>query len=484
MYETACFAVLSGLGCILLRTRPGLSRVSAAALAAPMAGSVLLCTGVMLLAVVGVASPRAFIGVSLCTAVIGCVWRRDHLSAPVVRDSALCASVIFGLGLASQELVPVRVTPDSLQYLSLSGLFVQHGGLDLIDEQNILYRLATTGILHAVGDIDDRIYGLTVMPAIGLSGFLLMAALIWEEAQGAEISRRGALALATLVAGYALTTFQGIYAVFYINSHGVVMTAFLIMVVGGYRAVGGGTDWLLPIAMAGPLIVVGRTEGALLVALAALPLLTQPGPLRTRHRTLIVLPSAVIAVVWFGGVVAPRVTLTLSPMDPVLGPMAITSGLVALGLFWGWPKLRPLLRHAPVAAVVGLLLLCVLGSIRTPEILTASLGATARNVTETGNWALTWPFLATLFIGLTLTKPPPDFMLCLPVTGFFVLLGFLPFARGYAYRIGPGDSGSRVLVHVLLVVVFMLVASALKAAMPSGRWELRNGQPGLQEEAL
>jgi len=50
-------------------------------------------------------------------------------------------------------------------------------------------------------------------------------------------------------------------------------------------------------------------------------------------------------------------------------------------------------------------------------------------------------------------------MLTAPIAGFFALFWASVYLRDAAYRVGAGDSGNRMLAHVILVVVlYCLVA--------------------------
>jgi hypothetical protein len=70
-----------------------------------------------------------------------------------------------------------------------------------------------------------------------------------------------------------------------------------------------------------------------------------------------------------------------------------------------------------------------------------------------------------------------------PIVGFGILFFILPYLRGSAYRVGFGDSGSRIATHIVLVVVayVLLVASETIASRRETRPDRRtavSSEPG------
>jgi hypothetical protein len=53
-----------------------------------------------------------------------------------------------------------------------------------------------------------------------------------------------------------------------------------------------------------------------------------------------------------------------------------------------------------------------------------------------------------------------------PILGFGLLYWLLPLLRDGAWRVGTGDSGNRILAHIIAVVVMFLVLAAVEPMEP------------------
>ncbi|MGH8875367.1 MAG: hypothetical protein ACRDVM_08990, partial [Acidimicrobiia bacterium] len=78
-----------------------------------------------------------------------------------------------------------------------------------------------------------------------------------------------------------------------------------------------------------------------------------------------------------------------------------------------------------------------------------------------GLWGFTWLVVGALgFAASAVVRLPFQTLWTTPLVGFGALFFFLPYVREGPYRAAPGDSGNRMLMHVLLVAVLYLVVAA------------------------
>jgi hypothetical protein len=110
----------------------------------------------------------------------------------------------------------------------------------------------------------------------------------------------------------------------------------------------------------------------------------------------------------------------------------------------------------------GLLLLLAVVAVGETEILVDVAYATFRNLTYDGLWLFTWPVgIVLTVIAVVVHRIPDGRLWTTPIVGFTLLFWLLPLIRGGARRVGAGDSGNRILAHILAVIVTFLVLAAI-----------------------
>ncbi len=98
-----------------------------------------------------------------------------------------------------------------------------------------------------------------------------------------------------------------------------------------------------------------------------------------------------------------------------------------------------------------------------------SLSATAVNVAIEGLWGVFWWIVPVFLLGAILvTNVPLQRMWILPGITYGVALLAFVYLRDGAYRIGQGDSGNGMLMHVALVLMVYIVIAAGHAVAPIG----------------
>jgi hypothetical protein len=270
-----------------------------------------------------------------------------------------------------------------------------------------------------------------------------------------------------LVVGAVLflgSTNRLVYDSFYINSHIQMAVFLLIAVAGSWLAVT--TDkpgWAWPAGLALAATLLMRPEAPLVVAvvMAAVAASRATWPVRWA----MTLPSVVVMALWYGIALwqhanfGNRIALTA----PVFGSLVAVFGATGVTIAGGWAQARSVVRHFDLIALAGLALLVAGYGVRSPDVVVGSIKATFRNLTYDGMWMLTWvAALGLLAVALLVQRVPDSRLWTVPILGFGLLYWLLPLIRDGAWRVGTGDSGNRILAHIIAVVVVFLVLAAVE----------------------
>lgn len=220
----------------------------------------------------------------------------------------------------------------------------------------------------------------------------------------------------------------------------------------------------------------------------------------TRVEGPVVVGLVLVAVVAFGALTDRRDLLlvgviTLSPMALWYGRLALAGGsgdilspgrTVAIVLLSALPLLIaavPFLswvRNRIAELGLAMLVLTILSlSIALPEELAISIAALASNMAVTGVWGVVWWLILPMAIALAVFGPRIRFesawlLLLFGFVLFVVALGALRATSYRPYRLGFGDSGNRIMVHVvpLFFSYIALKISACRMRVVPGKMTL------------
>ncbi len=181
---------------------------------------------------------------------------------------------------------------------------------------------------------------------------------------------------------------------------------------------------------------------------------------------VVVARTIAIAAVWYGVVLLQNAIdgNVVSLSAPVFGNLVamIAIGVVAAGGFQG---LAGTVAYADRAMMAGLLLGLVGFAAVSPDLLGASIEAAFQNVVlSEGAWLSTWsiafPLLvvALLIHDVSVEKPWTT-----PIINFALLSFLLPMVQGGAWRVRTGDSGNRILAHIIALVVACLILASVRS---------------------
>jgi hypothetical protein len=454
---------VSGFG-ILSPVRRDVSGWARVWLSIPIGAALYLIVALTLTIVTGTLTPELALGVTAGFGVVGLVvtafTHRPGLAD--VKWGGYTIGVAVLTVIVARVLHLTRLTPDSLRYLLAANDLALPDAFEQVHRADLLLRQIGLPSLHTLSDLTDRRYMASIAPLFGVSGLGLFTWLAWRFTQGSETRRRMWLVVGAVL--FLGSTNRLVYDSFYINSHIQMAVFLLIAVAGSWLAVT--TDkpgWAWPAGLALAATLLMRPEAPLVVAvvMAAVAASRATWPVRWA----MTLPSVVVMALWYGIALwqhanfGNRIALTA----PVFGSLVAVFGATGVTIAGGWAQARSVVRHFDLIALAGLALLVAGYGVRSPDVVVGSIKATFRNLTYDGMWMLTWvAALGLLAVALLVQRVPDSRLWTVPILGFGLLYWLLPLIRDGAWRVGTGDSGNRILAHIIAVVVVFLVLAAVE----------------------
>jgi hypothetical protein len=332
-----------------------------------------------------------------------------------------------------------------------------------MNDADLLLRQIGLPTLHAFFGLVDRDYVASIAPLFGISGLGLFTWFAWQVTDRMPVAKRRLLVLAAVL--FLATANRLIYDAFYINTHIQMAVFLLIAIVGSWLAVSKGmTGWAWPVGLALAAALLLRPEAPLVVAIVLVTIGASRANWPVRLATTV--PPVVVMALWYGVVLWQNTNNgdAISLTAPVFGSLVAVTGAALVVAVGGLQSAREWIGYTDRVALAGLAVVLVFFTARTPEILVTSLEATIRNVTYNGLWLFTWmAALGLLGVALLVHRIPDARLWTVPILGFGLMFWLLPLLRDGAWRVGTGDSGNRILAHILLVVVAFLVLAAQDA---------------------
>ncbi len=419
------------------------------ALALPL-GVAVYVPALLVLLVAGLpVAPRAVLVVVASGLTIGTVVR-----GPRLLGGALAATAVYGVAvLVLDRLTFVRVTPDSFRYLESAGILRDFRSLEAVTGPLALTRQFTYPAVQALAAPGGYLGTLSLLGLLAAVGVVLVVA---NETLGAAAPHP---AVQALVLAAVLAPNRVAFHALYLNGHTLFAALLAVIGAAGWiawkrpAAVGA---WWLPATLAAVALVPLRPEAVLVTGVALLPLVFAPAvPLAWRRAPVLALGA--VTLLWYAG--GPFRVGHLEGRDPdlsvllaiALGTAALVAALVPPLLALAWTTVR-------WVVVGGLLATLALLTVLRPDEVMASLEATAQNLTGDGSWGWFWPAMAVLLALAWRSRPAAWGILLWPLATFPALGLLLALLRGIPYRVGPGDSFSRMLVHLVPLVALTLIA--------------------------
>lgn len=464
--ELAISGVLTLSGLSILVSLRGDFRAALAWLALPIGAVVYLLAALVLLTLTGTLDPETALAITGATGAVGFVvsvlrrrWNAEILFWAVAIVAAASVTVVL-----ARTIHLTRLTPDSLRYLLFAGDMQAPDALSEIHRADFLNRQMGLPSLHALSSLTDRRYLTSIGPLFGISGVGFFVWLCWSAAR--EMSTRHRLMLVLPAVLFLGSSNRLVYDSFYINTHIEVAVYMLIAVAGSWLAITTGEwRWAVPAGVALAATLVFRPESPIVVAIV----LVAVGATNAnwRVRLAMIAPMVAVAALWYGVILWQNAGggNTISLRAPVFGSLVALAGAVLVVVAGGFRRLSWLIRYADRVMLGALLLALIALALANLDVFTSSLEAAFQNVAlSQGAWLLTWSVaLVLLVVALAVHEIPIAKLWITPILGFAITWLLLPMIREGAWRVGTGDSGNRILAHMLAVVVAFLVFAAIRS---------------------
>ncbi len=460
MVELAGTVALAYLGA-LVAGLSGVRRPAArVALALPLGVAVYVVTLLVLLVVGVPVPPVVALGLPIGALTVVVARRR-----PGQLGWGLGAAAVYGLMMVAVRLLAFpRVSPDSFRYVEAGAILRDSRSLDDLTGPLALTRQFTYPAIQALAAPGSYVRTFSALALVSAVAIVLVAA---RDALGDAMPPP---AISLLVVAAVLTPNRAAYHALYINGH-TLFAALLAIVTAAawiaWKRPEAAGRWWLAASLATAALVPLRPEAVLVAGFALLPWVLAPAvPLAWRRAPMVALGATTI--LWYGGgplrleLAAGRDPDTSVVLAVVLGAATLVATAIA-PLWWlPWSLLR---RVVVAGSLAGTLVLAVL---RTDEVL-ASVRATVENLTGAGYWGWFWPATAVLLALAWHRRPDAWGILVWPIATFPVLGLAVAIARDAPYRVGAGDSFSRMLVHLLPVVALAFLARFEQPVDPGGK---------------
>jgi len=379
----------------------------------------------------------------------------------------------------AQNVHLTRLTVDSVRSLLTAQGLETTGSLELINRGDLRARHLVVPLLHTSGVISGRGYVASITPLFALSGLGFAAWLALRAFASFGTPQRWRHWLLLGGGALVLTTNRILYHAFYVNGHMVFAVYLLIGVGAAWIARRGSMGTMfLPASLAFAALPALRPEAVvtgLIFLIAVVATVDVSGRLRWALST----PFIVATVLWYGVLLAPRsFDADLGLFGSVYGNIVLVAGF-AVVLAASHHRLgRWLLPAAPWLTLAGIVGYVGVNALRNSDLLRTSLAATGVNIAIEGLWGVFWWIVPLFVLGAVLvTTLPLERMWILPgVTYGVALLAFI-YLRNGPYRVGQGDSGNGMFMHVAFVLVVYVVIAAGHAVAPTGTPETQHTEP-------
>lgn len=376
---------------------------------------------------------------------------------------ALLSIAAYGLIAAAFNAVPLtQVTTDSFRYLISAETLERTGSIVALDTFDVRMRHLGTPLLHTVGAFSGRDYSAAITPTMAMSGLGVM---IWLATSGFALlatPRRWRWALLGSAMLLLLTTNRTVFHAIYLNGH-MFFAIFLLINVGvsWIGAVRRDPVLFVPAGLALGAMATMRPEAAITVAIFVLPFLVDRR-IETPAIWYLIAPFSIAVLLWNGLVFpANAAPADLGVAGPVYGPLFIAAGVVILAAIRDRSWTTQILPHLP-KALVAILALYILGStISDPNDAWRTVYSTVHNIVlGSGRWgAFWWVVVPLLILAARNARFPFHKLWTTPIALFGLAYISFAFLRGSGYRVGSGDSGNRILMHIALVAITYLVVA-------------------------
>ena len=297
-------------------------------------------------------------------------------------------------------------------------------------------------------------------PLVGLSFLWAFACLTLRAMQAKGTPARSALALALLAVGGLATSYFIVFLFFYIGNNFVAAYYCFVAAVALWLAIEEGNWWwLVPGTLSALFFFLVRFEAPLFV-LALLAVLLAHREVPYRVRLVVVLPLLVAMALWLSFLLAISTDASYAVLRNqnllvLLGLFGLTAVAVLVSRY---PPMERLLAAGPGILLLALAAFLVFLAFTASDHLASNFLSLGVNLINYGRWGPVWIIAAVLFTVVTTLRSGPKMGNLGPLIVIFMLIIVeLGAIRSRPYRVGWGDSGNRIMLVVLPLLLFYVL---------------------------
>ena len=377
------------------------------------------------------------------------------LSAGLFLLTLLLANT-FNYSTTSQDSIAQISTGKRLAYEGLSTLVIEELSL----------RGIFLSLLQSASVFLEVDYLHLLQPGFSITFLLVFFTLPRRIVSHLLSDQRRALIYALLTSLALFSTYFIVFQFFYVHNS-LISAGYLYLAVASFwlGAQEENHCWMVPGVVALLGFSLARNEAPIFALIFLILVISADRtPYQTRLRTI--LPYLSLVIVWYAYLLA-RMGSGTKILNPektlvIIASLAACGALVLISK-QEWVQ-RWLLPYLPQLMLGGLALLLAAMVIIKPGHMMISVWITIRNTFEVGGWGIAWPLFGFLF-ALSLAGPrvPGEKLFFYGIWSFLLLLVGIVFFRN-PFRLGWGDSGNRMLTHILPITVLYI---SMKAAQGS-----------------
>ena len=385
-------------------------------------------------------------------------WR----ARPTVRELRVFGAWALGFTVVCLPLTHVNLsflTFDSHTIVMLGGAVSDDAGF----EPGMIEQLSDWGVFQVIAQsgvgFTKQSYLYSLPAVLGASTLPVFALATWRglSVLGARPGR-GAFWLTCLITAVTFTSYMFVRHFFYIHTNlgsAVYLFEFAAL---WWLAEAERDPGYLPIAFVAMLaLALHRIEHPIVCAMfLMMSVLVSTLPAR---RVLVPLAAYTIAIIAWFTLLASRV----SPESEFLTPTKCYVSAGAVGIFYAYahfslgtriPLVEKFNRVLPAIAAVLMVLGLVYAFATKPDHMLLSLSPWWHNLFKSEMWAGVWPLIGMLaIVGCFVPAPVARTLFVWGIPLYFALIVLIVYGRT-PYRIGTGDSGTRMALHLIPMTMF------------------------------
>ena len=379
-----------------------------------------------------------------------CSWRRV-----VVAQMAAVASLALATALALRWN-PSVLSVDSFAFIELGFALARIADAQHLSLAFLHSRPISAALLHATTSVAGVEYLYFLMPVVSLAFLATLAVAAVQAVLLLGRSPRVGAAATLLGMTWILTCYFVAFQIFYIHVNWMAAMYVLLFFFTVWMALQTEErSWFALAAVAAFAFALARVEAPLFIGLFLCFLATQEGVGEQGVWPLLAmaLPAAlwclcVWAILGDAGGIVDRSRLLV-----MFGGL-VTSIALAWCTRYGWFRRRA--SWLQLAGLVALVAVFVLMVLARPDHMLEKSGVHVLNALVVGNWSTAWVLVAALALAAPLLG-------CMPHQRFvwFGVVGYLIVTFELTYfghwRPGWGDSGNRMLTHVLPTIAWAMM---------------------------